>query len=570
MIKKLGVSIALLVFIQLGYSQIVVGSYTGVTQLSNITSVCTPIVNTTLGDVNFATNSAVEIPIGTAFTGTWANGLAYTNMPGPEILCVSVHTEEWWDVQLLLSDMSFTPAISAQMITIEDNITLDFYDCSATLYTNFFYDRRVAALDFTSFVIPAGLQVIGARFTLTLDNAANPDPIGMLLLQGLTGSSPGVSNNGPICIGDTLELYADTVAGSTYSWTGPVGFSSFLQNPIIINATLANAGTYTCYITDSLSSIDTAYTTVVINPNSSATFITDTTICPGDQVTWTVPSGVVENVIWWDGSSDTAKTVGSGLYTVQYDVIGGCPGTDTATVSVYSLGSAGLPNDMEICFPDTVFLTTNVVGATSYLWQDNSTLSTFNVMTPGTYFVDVTLTNCHIYDTVNIAQKYLNVNLLPDTAWFCIGEDVLVKANLDNAIYLWSTGSIAQFEVFNAVGTVSLFANQAGCTAADTMDITEVTCYCNIFVPNSFTPNNDHQNELFQPIICPELNFYTMTIFNRWGQEIFRTSDPFAGWDGKHGGKDAPVGIYTYMINYDSYAVYENEKTVRGQVNLIR
>lgn len=305
----------------------------------------------------------------------------------------------------------------------------------------------------------------------------------------------------------------------------------------------------------------------VVTSTSSIDVMNDTTLCPGDQVTWTIP-GTTSNILWWDGTNDTIKTVGPGFYTVSYDV-NGCLGADTATVSVYNLSSGGLPNDLEMCFPDTLLLTANPIG-TSFLWQDNSTNQTFNVTTPGLYFVDITVTNCHIYDTVNISQKILNVNLLPDTAWFCTGEDVQVKANLDNANYLWSTGNTSQYEVFNTVTTVTLIADQAGCTAFDTMDVNEIICYCDIFVPNSFTPNNDEMNEIFKPAICPEIRFYTLRIFNRWGQEIFTSDNPANGWNGRHGGKDSPMGVYTWVIIYDSYVMYEYEKTVRGHVNLIR
>jgi gliding motility-associated-like protein len=61
-----------------------------------------------------------------------------------------------------------------------------------------------------------------------------------------------------------------------------------------------------------------------------------------------------------------------------------------------------------------------------------------------------------------------------------------------------------------------------------------------------------------------------MKIFNRWGQEIFSTENPNEGWDGDHLNRRAPMGVYTYVINYDSYAVFEKEKLIRGQVNLIR
>src|SRR5207245_2009873 len=57
------------------------------------------------------------------------------------------------------------------------------------------------------------------------------------------------SNNGPICAGATLQLSASTVAGATYSWTGPNGFTSSAQNPSIPNATLSASGTYSVTVT---------------------------------------------------------------------------------------------------------------------------------------------------------------------------------------------------------------------------------------------------------------------------------------------------------------------------------
>lgn len=65
------------------------------------------------------------------------------------------------------------------------------------------------------------------------------------------------SSNSPICVGDNIELKAS--GGTNYSWTGPNGFSSILQNPIIYNATTANSGVYSCVITGS-GSCDGTYT----------------------------------------------------------------------------------------------------------------------------------------------------------------------------------------------------------------------------------------------------------------------------------------------------------------------
>lgn len=374
------------------------------------------------------------------------------------------------------------------------------------------------------------------------------------------------------CGQSTLTVFIDSVPGiGSVVWNfgdGPTNYPGYGATH-----TYTAPGMYDITVTYQLVGACETDTIVIpvtfIGGASPVDMISDTTLCPGDQVTWTIDASGGATITWNDMTNDTIKTVGPGYYTVLWD-LNGCANADTATVSLFNLGNAGLPSDTSMCFPSNLLLTTNQPLATAYLWQDASTNSTLNISNPGTYFVDVTLTNCHVYDTVRITEEYLNVNLLPDTAWFCIGEDVEVKAMLDNANYIWSTGSTAQFAQFNTVTTASLMADINGCTALDTIDIKEVVCYCNLFIPNSFTPNNDEKNEWFKPVICPQLDLYSFKIFNRWGQEIFSTEDPAKGWNGKHGDVDVPMGTYSYVVHYDSYAVYEKETVVRGHVNVIR
>src|SRR5262249_13937407 len=57
--------------------------------------------------------------------------------------------------------------------------------------------------------------------------------------------TPTASNNGPLCAGGTLQLSASAAGAGTYSWTGPNGFSSNLQNPTIPGVSAVNAGIYT-------------------------------------------------------------------------------------------------------------------------------------------------------------------------------------------------------------------------------------------------------------------------------------------------------------------------------------
>jgi hypothetical protein len=122
---------------------------------------------------------------------------------------------------------------------------------------------------------------------------------------------PPVGNNGPLCVGENLQLTAETVPNATYFWSGPNGFLSNSQNPAIMNVTLVNAGDYSCVITVNGQSSDPAITTVIIYSLPAATLVsTDTTVCPGTpayalmQFTGWGPFNVYYN----DGSNDFVAT----------------------------------------------------------------------------------------------------------------------------------------------------------------------------------------------------------------------------------------------------------------------
>lgn len=111
----------------------------------------------------------------------------------------------------------------------------------------------------------------GEYYMLVITNYSN-DPCNIIFEQtggnGTTDCSilpPSATNNSPICTGQTLLLNAQTVNNAIYSWTGPNGFASSLQNPTIPNAQPVNAGMY--YLTISVngqSSEDSSSTEVIV------------------------------------------------------------------------------------------------------------------------------------------------------------------------------------------------------------------------------------------------------------------------------------------------------------------
>ena len=100
------------------------------------------------------------------------------------------------------------------------------------------------------------------------------------------GILPGiVSNDGPYCVGETINLMVNAQEGATYSWSGPNGYTSTLQNPTLSNCTLEMAGTYTCVTTVGSHSV-TASTEINVFAVPTANF-TANSVCLGNETQFT-------------------------------------------------------------------------------------------------------------------------------------------------------------------------------------------------------------------------------------------------------------------------------------------
>jgi gliding motility-associated-like protein len=89
-----------------------------------------------------------------------------------------------------------------------------------------------------------------------------------------------------------------------------------------------------------------------------------------------------------------------------------------------------------------------------------------------------------------------------------------------------------------------------------------------LIVPNAFTPNGDGANDVFRIRNPGLVRTFAMTIFNRWGQKVFETTDPYKGWDGTLGGRLQNSGNYVWNIHYTD--IVGNSADKGGVVLLIR
>ncbi|MDO9001613.1 MAG: gliding motility-associated C-terminal domain-containing protein [Bacteroidota bacterium] len=90
-----------------------------------------------------------------------------------------------------------------------------------------------------------------------------------------------------------------------------------------------------------------------------------------------------------------------------------------------------------------------------------------------------------------------------------------------------------------------------------------------VIMPTGFSPNGDGNNDMFMPLGSALFaREYDFRIWNRWGQEVFRSTDPTQGWDGYFKGQQAITGVYAYLITYKN--IFNESKLLKGNVTLVR
>ncbi len=262
------------------------------------------------------------------------------------------------------------------------------------------------------------------------------------------------SSNSPVCQGQTLNLTVNSIAGATYNWTGPNGFSSTQQNPSISNVTTANSGTYTVTITDANGCSNSANVNVTINSLPAVTASSNSPVCTGSTLqlnggpsgmsnyTWTGPNGFSSNQ--QNPSINNVTASNAGNYTLTVTDANGCSNSATVNVTITNPPVASIfSSKTTICSGDTLHLIAGGTG--SYSWLENgspagsSSTLIINPSTNSTYILTVTAGSCSDSDTLNISVNPLpSVNASASPANVCEGDSLLLNASGNGTAYIWS------------------------------------------------------------------------------------------------------------------------------------
>jgi gliding motility-associated-like protein len=253
----------------------------------------------------------------------------------------------------------------------------------------------------------------------------------------------------------------------------------------------------------------------------------------------------------------------------------GC--VDSVIVTVDSIPAPIAP------LQDTVLcnLTLQINGVLSYTgtnWTANSPLINFSnaagqnptivADTSGIYSITLTDSVCNFTETFEltfVADPFTKV--LDST--LCIGETQVIAALLQpqNTAYVWSTGASTTSISVTETGEYIVTASNMCGVSIDTATIEFY--FCDLELPNVFTPNNDGNNDYFQLLFFGGLKTFNCTILNRWGQVIREYDNPAFMWDGKDEAQDDVLeGVYFYIVNAVTNGGNEIKK--HGNVTLVR
>jgi gliding motility-associated-like protein len=247
---------------------------------------------------------------------------------------------------------------------------------------------------------------------------------------------------------------------------------------------------------------DTTFQNIIVNPIPNAQFLPDTTAGCEDLTVSFTNNSTNGNLYFWnfgDGSS------------------------------VQSLNPTHTYTEPGVY--DVTLITTNMFGCVDTT-INQALITVYQQPTAGfTVFPSIVYTEDPFVEITNTAQNY-------NTGEYYLGNGIVSGITLEQ--YSYGSSEAGEYTISQVV------YNNFGCS--DTAyQVIQLNLSPTLYVPNAFTPDADGENDSWIPVATAMYSI-EVSVFNRWGEEVFTTTDLSKTWDGKYRGQDCPVGVYSWKI----------------------
>lgn len=464
------------------------------------------------------------------------------------------------------------------------NVTTGFisaYDWE--LNGNSMYDDA-SGQNITNQFISTGNYQVGLR--VTTDQGCQADTsilVTIAPLPYINFSFNGQCEDTPV---NFTNLSSNQVGTITYDWDFGDNTSSNAVSP---THTFASSGIFNVQLTGTTSfgCIDSLTQSITINATPKSDF-DYTEVCFGEETDFTNISsaqGATIQSYFWDLGDDEVSIAPNPHHTYEepgtYDVslvvysTLGCRDTITHQVNVWELPDATITASglIAFCIGGSVDIGVNLEIDEHALWSTGSDNSTITVTQNGFYNVLVyDFYGCEDRDEIFITVWDLPVLGISNDTTISIGYDVPLEAT-GAAEYSWEPTQYLDDPFSDMPTSVSplqditytvtgIDAN--GCVDTAQVTITVISDYV-LETVNLFTPNGDGTNDYFRIKNLDLYNDCELTVYNRWGNEVYHARGYQNDWDGTYQGQPLPEGSYYYMIKCDG-----TETVYDGSVSILR
>jgi len=279
---------------------------------------------------------------------------------------------------------------------------------------------------------------------------------------------------------------------------------------------------------------------------------------------------------------------GAGPYAVSYTA----PGLKTVTLSATGEGGCTVTAVKQLavgikpqlpqvtidkavfCVNDTVRLAATSVPGLTYSWtgpddfhsdssvavipvKGNAVSGTYKLVT-GSFGCSSDVAYVEIPEPQPTPAAAFHMNPLSVDAQFGPVTVQFINDTFNADGFLWNfgdgttSGELNPAHTYNRKGqfdvTLTATRNNACAVSAVKNSLVVIQNNSYVFIPNTFTPNGDGINDLFNVTIT-NLKSYHIRIFNRWGQQLFESKDTSRSWDGTYNGKRVEFGVYYYVVD---------------------